>query len=207
MNTIQAQNYLNDWMSNEDFSKDSSLLKTQPDSLTPILKEDNSLCMSEELRNRIKEISRIISNDFISDRNIEGVIYTFYSKKNTVIELLYVGIAKAEGKTTGKISSLWKIEGARWSDIPRSNGHIDLLSQGLFYKNKRYSNWAVKLFSPSLKLNDTIYVHFEILKKGVSEHRIIPTLGATPILAEEQLRIWVIVEANKGDSLLNRQGI
>jgi len=85
MNTIQAQNYLNDWMSNPDFSKDPSLLKNQTDVITPILREDNFLCMSEELRNRIKEISRIIRNDFISVRSIEGVTYTFYSKKIRVL--------------------------------------------------------------------------------------------------------------------------
>ena len=214
MNKNKAEKHLRDWFALIP-KTDPPLLEVKSDGVTPIIPAGPQprLCCSKPLVNTVAALAATIIADWKGPRLIEGVSYFVYRRdSNGDIDPLYVGIANSSNKKGAKLSSLWRMRGARFCDGYESNGHVDCLSRSLFEGHKGYANWVTKLFGPGVasgglvapRLLQPVFVHFELWNS--SAHRILPEVPAAPLYVEEMLRLWTLKSAGYGEQLLNRDG-
>jgi hypothetical protein len=214
MNQNKASRHLRDWFASLT-QNDPPLLELEPDGVTPIIVAGPQLrlCCSQPLVNTVAALAATIIADWKGPRVIEGVSYFVYRRDcNGDPDPLYVGIANSSNKQGSKLSSLWRIRAARFSDGYESNGHVDCLSRSLLEGYKGYANWTTKLFGPGVaggglvapRLLQPVFVHFELWNP--SAHRILPEVPNAPLYVEEMLRLWTLKSAGYGPRLLNRDG-
>jgi hypothetical protein len=213
MNKNKAEKHLRDWFASIPKS-DPPLLEVKSDGVTPIIAAGPQprLCCSQPLVNTVAALAATIIADWKGPRVIEGVSYFVYRRDcNGEPDPLYVGIANSSNKKGKKLSSLWRIRGARFCDKHKSNGHVDCLSRSLFLGYKGYRNWVNSLFGPGAPggldaplLLQPVFVHFELWNP--SAHRILPEVPNAPLYVEEMLRLWTLKSAGYGPQLLNRDG-
>jgi hypothetical protein len=208
MNTNTAQSYVSSWLAAAKPLADVPLLRLQDDGLTPVV--EKGLRCSDQLLEVVAKLSNAMINDFLSaSPSMEGLMYTLYSRtEDGEAQPLYVGIANSAGKKGSAPSSLWKMRGARFCDVPGSNGHVDLLSRSLSAKHPGYAPWVSLLFGPNSEagarrsLRRPVFVHLE--PWDAAAHRILPSLPKAPLYVEEAVRLWALKAA--GYQLLNRSG-
>ena len=214
MHQNKASRHVRDWFAAIQ-KNDPPLLEVKSDGVTPIIPAGPQprLCCSKPLVNTVAALAATIIADWKGPRLIEGVSYFVYRRdSNGDIDPLYVGIANSSNKKGAKLSSLWRMRGARFCDGYESNGHVDCLSRSLFEGHKGYANWVTKLFGPGVasgglvapRLLQPVFVHFELWNS--SAHRILPEVPAAPLYVEEMLRLWTLKSAGYGEQLLNRDG-
>ena len=174
---------------------------------------------SEELTGRIKAVRDEVASEYHRSEEeglpkcpVEGVIYFIYQRDQLNLEditPIYVGIARTVGKKGG-LSALFKNGWMRFADTVNSNGHIGKVNECLRGTEHAYQNWVNALFASNSSFEEGIALRkptfVRIEQWSDHSQSIVPELGATPLVVEEMLRVWVLNLAGRADQLVNKDG-
>jgi hypothetical protein len=212
MDRNTAQQYVKDWFNRLPAHNDIPLFKVQTDAPTVVVLHEGLVKYSDAFRNHLDTVGREAGTDFNAParpRSVEGALYMVYTRcpaDNTIVPR-YIGMASIHGKTDG-MSALFagKHPEIRFNWRLNSKGHIGNLNEARSNPNHAYANWVHALFAepvgnPPL-LRTPVYVSMELW--DMHSASTVPILGHMSLETEEMIRIDLLRQADRADSLLNK---